>query len=470
MSGFLHGIETFDLVVGGRQVRVVKSAVVMLVGFAVKGDRQKLILVQKDSDISQFGSALNGFTIRKALEDIFAQGAGTVVVNNVYDPATHDEQVSAESKVITNRKIKTTYHPTTSVAVTNSGGTTTYVKDTDYTIDDFGNIKIINPSLADGTTLKLTYDYFDVSTVVSSHIVGGITSGVRTGIKLFDECRAQFGFSGKILICPVYCAITAVTTAMIAYVANKRACTFFHAPFGTSIATAVTGRGPSGAINFKTTNKRAQPVFSYVKDFHPQTGEALLSEPTAYIAGVMCRVDSNEAEGPAASVSNHEIIGPVGTEITITDDINDQNSDMNQLNGNGIMSISMGAGAPYVWGNRNASYPENTGIDTFLCVVRTADIIAESIEYFSRPYLGKKITDVIIDSILDNVNNFLRSLKARGWIIDGNCTFDKNKNSAQQLADGHATFDYSFLPPAPLERLTYNAFIDIRFYNNLQVA
>lgn len=465
---FLHGVETISLVIGGRQITVVRSAVVMLVGLAPKGDRQKLILVQKDSDLAQFGSSLSGFTIPQALEAIFKQGSGTVVVCNVYDPATHDATVSAESKTVANRKIATTYHPVNAVVITNNDASTTYVKDTDYTIDDFGNVTIINNAIANGAVLKCTYKRLDTTTITASHLNGGISSGVRTGIQLFDECKAQFGFTGKILICPVYGAINAVASNMIAYVNNKRACTIIAAPYGTSIANAVAGRGSSGSINFNTNNKRAYLVYPYVKDYHPNTGAAQISELSAYAAGVICAVDATE--GPHTSPSNHEIIGPYGTELVITDDINDSNTDMNLLNANGIASVSMGPGAPYLWGNRNASFPNNTAIDSFLSVIRMSDIIAESIEYFSRQYMDKPINDALIDQILMDVNEFLRTLKGRGWIIDGYCRFDKTKNPNVEMAAGHLIFDYGHLPPPPLERLTYNSFIDIRLFNNVQAA
>jgi phage tail sheath protein FI len=470
---FLHGVETTQLTVGGRTITVVKSAVVMLIGFAPKGAKETLILVQKDSDLSQFGSPLNGFTIPQALEAIFKQGYGTVIVNNVYAPATNDLLITAEvTAAIANRKVKTAFHPVDAQAavVKDSAGVVTHVLNTDYTIDDYGTITILNAAIADGLTLKVTYKKFDASTVLAPQIAGAVTGDVRTGLKLFDEARTTFGFSGKILICPVYGSVTAITTELVAHVnvATRRACTLIHAPVGTTKAVAIAGRGAAGAINFKTTNKRAMLLYPYFKDTSPETGLTQLAEPSAYFAGVMCATDS--LEGPHVSVSNHEVIGPVGTEIKITDDISDPNSDANALNAAGISTISMGAGAPFTWGNRNASYPTNTAIDSFFSVVRVADIIAESIEYYSRPFIDKPISKAVIDQIRDDVNAFMRVLIGRGWIIDGKCTWDKAKNPNEQMAAGQLVFDYNFLPPPPLERLSYNSYVDITLFSKIVPA
>lgn len=463
---FLHGVETVQLTVGGRQITVVKTAVVMLLGLAPKGTAQQLVLVQKDSDLAQFGSPLDGFTIPQALQDIFAQGGyGTVVVVNVYDSATHDVQITDEvSAAVANRKVKTAYHPSNAVVVKNSAGNTTYVKDTDYTIDEYGNIKILNAAITDGLTLKFTYKRLDTTTITSSHLLGTVSGDTRTGMKLFDQCRAQFGFTGKILICPVYGSIAAVTTGINTYLAdvNKRACALIHAPVGTTKANAIAGRGSSGSINFNVQNKRMKLIFPYGKGISPVTGLTVLKEPTASWAGLMCKVDS--LEGPHTSESNHELIGITGSELVITDDISDPNSDANALNAVGIATISTGSGVCQAWGNRNSSYPNNTAIDSFLSVVRISDIISESIEYYSRPFVDKPITKAVIDQIRDDVNNFMRILISRGWLIDGKCTWDKAKNPNEQMAAGNLVFDYNFLPPPPLERLTYNSFIDIRLF------
>jgi len=469
-SDFVHGVETFTAVIGGKSITIVRTAVVMLIGLAPKGPSQELTLVQKQDDLSQWGSYLAGFTIPQALNIIFEQSSkATVVVVNIYDPETHDIEVEDEPHVMVGGKTKLTYEPTSFTSLTNAAGDVTYVLDTDYSVDDYGNIKVIGTTISQTGSVKANYNKLDTTTITSAQIIGAVTGDVRTGMKLFDLSRVQFGFTGKILICPVYGALTAVSAGMVAYINDKRACTFTPAPFGTSKATAVAGRGAGGSINFQTQNKRVMLLFPWVKDNNLVTDADQYSDPSAYYAGQMCATDA--LEGPQTSVSNHEIIGVNGTEIPITDEISDPNSDANALNGAGISTVSMGSGVARTWGNRNASFPENTAIDSFLSVIRVSDIIAESIEYYSRPYIDKPITKAIIDQIRADVNAFMRILISRGWILDGSkCTWDKAKNPNEELALGHLVFDYNFLPPPPMERLTYNAFVDINLFTKALAA
>lgn len=467
----MHGVKTVRKIIGGQTVTVIKSAVIMLIGIAPKGPKNELILVASDTDAAQFGKSLDNFTIPHALEVIRKQpGAGVVIVNNIYDPTANDLAVTNEAHVITARKIKTTYHPTTAVVVKNSGGTTTYVKDTDYTIDDFGNILIINNALANGTTLKANYSYFDTTTLAPEQIIGEIDSltEVRTGLKLFDEAKTKFGFAGRILIAPGFSSINQIAIEMIAYVEQptKKAITIIDAPSATTKADAIAGRGPAGEINFYTRSKRAWLWFPELKDFSGE-GNAQLSPVSAYVAGVTAATDKNE--GYWFSASNHLIAGPTGISMPITDDINDENSDANLLNAAGIATISTSDGIR-TWGNRNASFFQETGntaIDSFICVIRTADIIEDSIEVASRKYVDKPINQALLDDVREMVNTFFRVEKGTGALIDGICFYDPTINPPENLAQGKVKFSYRFLMSTPAEEIEYESFIDISLFSKI---
>jgi phage tail sheath protein FI len=85
---YLKGIDLVEIDDPLRPIKTVKPAVIGLVGTAGKGplNTPVLILNSRREAQKQFGSARNdGFTIPKALDDIFDQGAATVVVVNVLD-------------------------------------------------------------------------------------------------------------------------------------------------------------------------------------------------------------------------------------------------------------------------------------------------------------------------------------------------------------------------------------------------
>lgn len=96
-ASFLHGVETIEIQKGARTIKTVKTAVVGLVGTAPISsvaaeygtiNEPTLILNELDA-VKYFGEQTSGYTIPQALQSIFDQGAGVVIVINVFDPAKH---------------------------------------------------------------------------------------------------------------------------------------------------------------------------------------------------------------------------------------------------------------------------------------------------------------------------------------------------------------------------------------------
>ena len=97
-ASYLHGVETIEIEKGARTIRTVKTAVVGLVGTAPIQDVEdeyktinEPVLISSDVDaVKYFGTAKDGFTIPQALDEIFDQGAGVVLVVNVFNPDKHE--------------------------------------------------------------------------------------------------------------------------------------------------------------------------------------------------------------------------------------------------------------------------------------------------------------------------------------------------------------------------------------------
>lgn len=469
-ANFLHGVETIELQSGTRSINVVKSAVIGLIGIAPKGDKNKPILVTGDRDAAQFGAKVPGFSIPQSLDAIFKQGAGTVIVVNVFDETAHTAQVTDEVRTVANGKLQLGAAPTGPVTIKdNSGNAVTYVKDTDYTIDAFGNFVVTSTQIADGTVLKFSYKKLDESALDAADIIGAIdgVTGARSGLKCFDLAFNLFGFNPKILIAPTFSQLTAVATELISYADKYRAIAYLDAPHGTTVANAIAGRGASGTINFNTSSKRAELLFPHLKWYDVATNTNEDFPYSAFKAGIRAAVDNNE--GFWVSDSNHEIRGIVGAELNISAAINDAQTDANLLNEKGITTVfnTFGSGIR-TWGNRSAAYPTYTAPDNFICVRRTADILHESVEQACLQFLDQPITQGWIDSVRESVNAFIRTLIGRGALIDGVCKFNKDDNPATELAAGHVTFGIEFMPPTPAERITFNSFINIEYLNSLK--
>lgn len=473
-ANYLHGVETIELLKGPVPISVVKSAVIGLVGIAPKGPVNELTIVQNAQDAAQFGDEVPGFNIPKALSAILAQGAGMVVVVNTFDYTDNTVQVTEEGLVTANGKAKLEFAPipdasgVLNVTVTNASAIP--VSPSDYSIDSFGNLTVLDyTAIPDGTELIATYRKLDSSTVANSQIIGSIDSGTnaKTGFKLFAECFNSFGFVPKILIAPNYSHITAIGAEMLSAADKYRAIALLDATQGITPTAAIAGRGPTGTVGqFNTSSKRAYLLYPWVKAYDAATDADEIRPYSAYMAGVMAATDLNF--GYWYSPSNKEIKGITGVERQLTAAVNDASTEVNLLNEKGITTIfnSFGTGIR-TWGNRSAAFPTNTAPANFVNVQRTADIIHESLELAMLQFIDRPLDQATIDSIRESVKSFLRTLIQRGAIIDGDCTYDKAKNPPTELAAGHVTFDIVFMPPTPAERITFESFIDINLLRNL---
>lgn len=471
MANYLHGVETIDVMKGSTPVRVVKSSVIGLVGIAPTGAKNTPILVLSEQDHAQFGSQIPGFSIPQALAAIASQGAGTVVVVNVFDETAHTSAVTNEVlTAVAGGKTKTSFAPVgaTALVLKSNDATTTYVAGTDYSVDVYGNITVLSSAIANGDQPKATYKKLNASAVTASTIIGSVdgTTGARTGFKCLDLVYPTWGFKTRKLIAPGYSVLNAVKTEMITYANKFRGHAYIDAPEGITPSAAIAGRGITGSINFQTSDKRAVLLYPMVKVYDAATDTNVNRSYSAFFAGM--RAATIDTEGPHVSSSNKEIKGIVGTERTITAAIDDANTEANALNEAGIVTVfnAFGTGIRS-WGNRSAAWPTSTAPSNFECVQDVADILRDSIDQAMLTYIDRPIDSPVIDAILGTVQNFLNTVKGRGWIVDGKVSYDAAKNPPTEIALGHLTFDLEFMPPTPMERVTFNHFININLLKAL---
>lgn len=457
-ANYLHGVESIEKDNGGRPVKTVKSAVIGLIGTAPAGDINQPVLVLSDRDAANFGPQLAGFTIPQALDAIYDQGAGTVIVINVLDPAIHKTVVVGEAVTLASETAKTAKAGWVGAAtVKNSAGTVTYVLNTDYTADPLtGQIRRkAGAAIAAGATLKVDYSYADPTKVTAADIIGTVNAaGQRTGMKALRDTYNLMGFFAKLLIAPAYCTQTSVSAELIAMADYLDAFALIDAPVGTTFAQALAGRGTAGSINFNTSNERAILCYPHLKVYDAATDSERLEPYSQRLAGVIAAKDLER--GFWWSPSNTEIKGIVGLERNLSAMIDDPNSEVNLLNEAGIVTVfnSFGSGMR-VWGNRSAAWPVLTHMKNFIPVRRTGDIINESIRYFSLQYMDRPIEQALIDALVESVNGYGRKLIGDGAVLGFKAWYDPARNTKTELAAGHVLISYKYTPPPPMERLTF---------------
>lgn len=469
MTNFLHGVETVTVNIAGQSFVVVKSGVIGLIGISPTGPVNQLVFCKSKNDFSQFGKSLPGFTIPQTLEVFALNNAATVLVVNVFDPATHVTQVTAEAHTVTNGKLALSFAPIGAVTVLDSeSAPVTYVLGTDYSIDEYGNFKVLSNAIADATALKFTYKKLNLAAITATVINGGNTDDVRTGSALFDLAYNTYGFNPKIFIAPGFSTVTAVASNLRALADKFRGVDYCDAPAGTAVNDAIAGRGSAGSIaSFNISHQRTELLYPELLKFDTASNQDVPFPYSAFKAALRQQVDNNE--GFWVSDSNH-VINCDGIELAISASLNDGTCDANQLNAVGISTVfnTFGTGIRS-WGNRNSSFPAATDPKTFTNIVRIDDIVSESLELGALPYVDQPLTQALIDVIRESGNSFIRVLIQRGALLPGSkIVYNPDDNSAEELAAGHVVFERIYMGPTPAERITFNSILDITLLSALK--
>lgn len=481
-ANFLHGVETTEVSSGPIPVTVVKSAVIGLVGTApvwsVSGAPavNTPALVSSSIDAARFGPLVKGYSIPYALASIQAQGAGQVIVINVFDPARHHSAVAATPYTFSAGGTLGLGHMGVSqVVVTSDPAGTTYAAGTDYTVDAVnGIVRLVNGgAIAASATVLIAFKYADPGTVTDSDVVGAFAGGEYSGMQAFKTTYGTMGFFAKILIAPGYSQNADVAGALTTIATTLRAIALIDSPPNTAVATAIANRGVAGNA-FDTSSSRV--VLCYPQEtffdsgIDSTTGQAINANAVApfsqWVAGAIAAKDL--AKGYWWSPSNTQFQGALGPDVSLYASIIDAASDVNNLNAQGIVTVfnDFGTGLR-VWGNRSAAYPTSTAPDNFINVRRTMDVIEESVELAMLQFIDQPISNALITAILASINSFLRTLIQRGGLVGGSATFNPAENPPSQVAAGQLVFDIDVMPPPPAERITFNVTIDINLLQQL---
>ena len=382
---FLHGVETIEIQASSGTLTTVKTSVIGLIGTAITGDTDKLLLCTGEGDDAQFGAT---GSIPIALKAIRKQYKAAIV----------------------------------------------------FVV-----------SVGDGVVAPVAADF-------EGEIVA--LTGVKSGLKCFEDCYSTYGFLPKIIIAPGFSSTAAIATLLRATALKFRGCAYLDSTAGMTVATALLSRGVDGLWNF--ADNRAKLLYPAIVE------SATLTTPlSAFAAGLRAKVDN--LEGFWFSSSNHTLEGVQGLETAITASINDPETDSNKLNALGIVTVFNTYGSGFrEWGNRNSAFPTETDPRTFEAIQRLDDITSESIEIAMLPFLDKPMNQAQIDLISQTVNDYFNVLIGKGALLPGSkCYFDITKNTVVEMAAGHYIWTKEFMGTVPGERLTFYSVIDTNLLTSL---
>lgn len=274
-----------------------------------------------------------------------------------------------------------------------------------------------------------------------SNIIGGINAGVQ----VFLNAESVVKVKPRILIAPGFTNDVAVVSELLGIADRMKAVIPAEGP-GTDDAAAISFRGNFGS-------RRVYIVDPPVKAWDTISNSEINKPNSGRVAGLIAKSDNER--GFWWSPSNREIYGITGTSRAIDFTLGDVNSRANYLNENEVATIIHKDGYR-LWGNRTCSSDPKWA---FLSVVRTADMIEESLLAAHMWAVDRNITKTYFEDVVEGVNAYMRHLAnpSIGAILGGSCWADPQLNTPDQVSQGGAYFDFDFTPNYPAERVTFRS-------------
>lgn len=479
---FMHGVTITEKTAGVRPIQTPPTCLIALVCTApvhlvdsANAVINKGVLILNTTDAAKYaGPDLPGYTGPNALAAIQSFGAAKILMINVFDPAKHKTSVASESITLGADGTATLAKPGVITAtIKNQAGSTTYTNGTDYTLDPITSkvSRVTSGTIAAGATLTVAYEYGDPSKVTAADIVGGVdvTTNLKTGMEALLDAPTLFNMKPRVILAPGFCTQLSVSTAMLSKAQQLRAHALIDAPIGTTELQAISGRGPSGTINFQTSSSWAALCYPHVQVPHPVTSAPVLEPFSQNLAGLASFVDLNE--GYWMPWSNRELPRIIGTERPIQWSISDRNCMANQLNAVGIVTCVRGFGTGFrAWGSRSAAWPTDTTPKNYINVRIVDSVLFEALERASLPYIDGTISKAQLDAVKEDVNLFLSTLVGKKALMGGVCTWTAEDNAIDQLTLGKVKWKINYLPPIPLGEMELECVMDTAWMKTIYVG
>lgn len=293
-----------------------------------------------------------------------------------------------------------------------------------------------------------------------ANVIGGTngTTGEREGMHAWLAAESKVGSAPRILIAPGFTHTrtsgnaNAAVAEMVGIAERLRAVIIADGP-STTDADALAYAGDFGSKRIYLVDPRVTKT--------DDNGAAVYEWTSPCVAGLIAKSDNER--GFWWSPSNQVINGIIGTERSVDFALGDTSARANLLNEGKVATIIRQDGYR-LWGNRTLSDDPKW---VFLSVVRTADIINDSLLRAHLWAVDRNITKTYVQDVVEGVNAYLRDLQTTGAILGGQCWADPDLNTPDQIAQGKVYFDFDFTPPYPAERITFRSHLVNDYINSV---
>lgn len=283
---------------------------------------------------------------------------------------------------------------------------------------------------------------------LNTKIIGTTTvDGQYTGMKALLAAKAQLGVTPRILGVPYHDTLP-VATELISIAQKLRAFAYVHAHDCATKEDAAAYRDNFGA-------REVMVIWPEFLSWNGTT--AGNASPVSRALGLRAKLD-NEI-GWHKTISNIAVNGVIGLSKDIFWDLQDPATDAGYLNAQEVTTLINHNGYRF-WGSRTCSTDPLFAFENY---TRTAQVLADTIAEAHMWAVDAPLNPSLARDIIEGINAKFRELKALGYIIDGQCWFDQEPNTAEVLQSGKLYIDYDYTPVPPLENLMFRQRITNRY-------
>lgn len=403
-------------------------------------------------------------------------GASKALFINVFDPTRHKTTAETSSITIDAKTGMATINElgllagSLAVNKTDDGGTYTVGVDYTATFDDNG--RLIVTSLKDesgrfkletGTPLTISAEKADPGAVTADDIIGGYDALTKqnTGLELINDVKSRFGLIPTVLLAPGFSGDPEVATVMSIKARSingiYNAVTLIDLPTEeiTEYSEAVAWKNDNSVT--RENQYLLWPLVRMGDDIYHYS---------CHMAGLIFQTDAANGGVPFESPSNkllscNGLCLQDGTGVFLGLD------NANSMNEQGI-TTAINEGGFRAWGNRTACYPDNNDTkDNFLCVKRMFYWISNSVATNMLIKVDRPGNRSLIDMVVNSIQIWFNSLVSTGSLLYASITFPADKNTVDELLQGHYHFEIQITPPTPAEALIFTLQLNTDGYNTL---
>ena len=163
--------------------------------------------------------------------------------------------------------------------------------------------------------------------------------------------------------------------------------------------------------------------------------------------GLRAKIDNDI--GWHKTLSNIPVNGVTGISVPISWDLQNPATDAGYLNQNEVTTLIRENGYRF-WGNRTCSGDPLFAFENY---TRTAQVLADTMAEAHMWAVDKPMHASLVRDIIEGINAKLRDMTANGYLIGGECWFDEELNSKENIKSGKLTISYDYTPVPPAENI-----------------